>query len=136
VHNPRSIAGEVVAVGALLGRVLRHPPLTISTLVTHDPTLGAFSALPGVVPIDAAIACAWGRRDRRATALDRGPTTRAHTEPWSRPGFQREELAMGDKSPKSHMSTKARSLKEKRADKHAKSAAKDHIEIIPPKGKR
>ena len=27
---------------------------------------------------------------------------------------------MGDKSPKSHMTTKARSLKEKRADKHAK----------------
>jgi hypothetical protein len=43
---------------------------------------------------------------------------------------------MGDKSPKSHMTTKAKSLKEKRADKHAKSAAKDHIEIIPPKGKR
>ena len=43
---------------------------------------------------------------------------------------------MGDKSPRSHMSTKARSLKEKRADKHAKAAAKDHIEIIPPKGKR
>ena len=38
---------------------------------------------------------------------------------------------MGDKSPKSHMTTKAKSLKEKRADKHAKSAAKDHIEIVP-----
>jgi hypothetical protein len=55
---------------------------------------------------------------------------------WSRSGFQREELAMGDKSPKSHMTTKAKSLKEKRADKHAKSAAKDHIEIVPPKSKR
>ncbi len=43
---------------------------------------------------------------------------------------------MGDKSPKSHMSEKAKSLKEKRADKHAKSAAKDHPEIITPKGKR
>ena len=43
---------------------------------------------------------------------------------------------MGDKSPRSHMSTKAKSLKEKRADKHAKAAAKDHTEIIPPKGKR
>lgn len=43
---------------------------------------------------------------------------------------------MGDKSPKSHMSVKAKSLKEKRADKHAKSDAKDHTEIIAPKGKR
>lgn len=43
---------------------------------------------------------------------------------------------MGDKSPKSHMSTKAKSLKEKRADKHAKAAAKDHPDIVPPKGRR
>ena len=43
---------------------------------------------------------------------------------------------MGDKSPKSHMSAKARTLKEKRADKHAKAAAKNHSEIIPPKGRR
>ena len=43
---------------------------------------------------------------------------------------------MGDKSPRSHMSTKAKSLKEKRADKHAKAAAKGHTDIVPPKGKR
>ena len=43
---------------------------------------------------------------------------------------------MGDKSPRSHMSEKGKSLKEKRADKHAKSAAKDHPDIIAPKGKR
>jgi hypothetical protein len=40
---------------------------------------------------------------------------------------------MGDKSPKSHMTTKAKTLKEKRVDKHAKTAAKDHTEIVPPK---
>jgi hypothetical protein len=34
------------------------------------------------------------------------------------------------------MSTKAKTLKEKRADKHAKAAAKNHTEIIPAKGKR
>lgn len=43
---------------------------------------------------------------------------------------------MGDKSPKSHMSAKAKTLKEKRADKHAKSDAKDHTEIIAPRNKR
>ena len=43
---------------------------------------------------------------------------------------------MGDKSPRSHMTTKSRSIKEKRAEKHAKSATKDHTEIIPPKAKR
>ena len=44
---------------------------------------------------------------------------------------------MSDKSPRQHMSKQAgKSLKEKRADKHAKSAAKDHIEILPPKSKR
>jgi hypothetical protein len=69
-------------------------------------------------------------------AGDRGTAPWAHTESWSRSGFRTQERAMGDKSPKSHMSTKARSLKEKRADKHAKSAAKDHTEIIPPKAKR
>lgn len=37
---------------------------------------------------------------------------------------------MADKSPRSHMSKKAgKSIKEKRADKHAKSAAKDHLDI-------
>ena len=39
VHDPRPVAREVVTVGPLLGRVLRQPPLSISTLVAHDPTL-------------------------------------------------------------------------------------------------
>jgi hypothetical protein len=40
---------------------------------------------------------------------------------------------MADKSPRQHMSKKAgKSLKEKRADKHAKSDAKTHTEIVPP----
>ena len=43
---------------------------------------------------------------------------------------------MADKSPRQHLSKKAgKSLKEKRADKQAKSAAKNSTEIIPP-GKR
>ena len=36
VHDPRPVAGEVVAVGPLLGRVLRDPSLPVSTLVAHD----------------------------------------------------------------------------------------------------
>ncbi|MFC6007715.1 hypothetical protein [Angustibacter luteus] len=43
---------------------------------------------------------------------------------------------MADKSPRQSMSKKAgKSLKEKRADKHAKSDAKNnqHIEIVPGK---
>lgn len=44
---------------------------------------------------------------------------------------------MADKSPRSHSTPKAKSLKEKRADKQAKSAAKtEHTEIIPPRNKR
>lgn len=43
---------------------------------------------------------------------------------------------MADKSPRSHMSQKGKSLKEKRAEKHARSDAKSHTEIIPPRGKR
>jgi hypothetical protein len=40
---------------------------------------------------------------------------------------------MNDKSPRQHMSKKAgKSLKEKRADKHAKAEAKNRTEIIPP----
>jgi hypothetical protein len=43
---------------------------------------------------------------------------------------------MADKSPRSHMSEKkGKSIKEKRADKQAKEAAKTHTEIIPPRGK-
>ena len=42
-------------------------------------------------------------------------------------------VAMADKSPRQHMSKKAgKSLKEKRADKHAKSENKNKIEIVPP----
>ncbi len=40
---------------------------------------------------------------------------------------------MADKSPRQHLSKKAgKSLKEKRADKHAKSDAKNKPEIVPP----
>ncbi|HZJ07642.1 MAG TPA: hypothetical protein VFD59_19595 [Nocardioidaceae bacterium] len=40
---------------------------------------------------------------------------------------------MADKSPRQHMSKKAgKSLKEKRADKHAKADAKNRPEIVPP----
>jgi hypothetical protein len=41
---------------------------------------------------------------------------------------------MADKSPRQHMSKKAgKSLKEKRAEKHAKADAKKSPEIVPPK---
>lgn len=44
---------------------------------------------------------------------------------------------MTDKSPRSHLSQKAKSIKEKRAEKHAKADKKTgHTEIIPPRGKR
>jgi hypothetical protein len=40
---------------------------------------------------------------------------------------------MSDKSPRQHMSKQAgKSLKEKRADKHAKADARHKIEIVPP----
>ena len=40
---------------------------------------------------------------------------------------------MADKSPRQKLSKKAgKSLKEKRAEKHAKSDAKGHAPIIPP----
>ncbi len=41
---------------------------------------------------------------------------------------------MADKSPRQHLAKKAgKSLKEKRADKHAKADAKDNSPIVPPK---
>lgn len=44
---------------------------------------------------------------------------------------------MADKSPRQQMSQKAgKSLKEKRADKHAKAEAKDKPQIIPPSKRR
>ncbi len=44
---------------------------------------------------------------------------------------------MADKSPRQHLAKKAgKSLKEKRADKHAKSDAKDSTPIGPPTKKR
>jgi hypothetical protein len=45
---------------------------------------------------------------------------------------------MADKSPRSHMSDKGKSIKEKRAEKQAKADAKQphHTEIIPPRKKR
>ncbi len=40
---------------------------------------------------------------------------------------------MADKSPRQHMSKKAgKSLKEKRAEKHAKADSKNKTEIVPP----
>jgi hypothetical protein len=43
---------------------------------------------------------------------------------------------MADKSPRQHMSKKAgKSLKQKRAEKHAKAAVQNKTEIVPP-GKR
>jgi len=44
---------------------------------------------------------------------------------------------MADKSPRQHMSKKAgKSLKEKRADKAAKTASKNKGEIVPPRTQR
>jgi hypothetical protein len=44
---------------------------------------------------------------------------------------------MADKSPRQHLTKKAgKSLKEKRAEKHAKAGAKDKIEIVPQTKKR
>lgn len=43
---------------------------------------------------------------------------------------------MADKSPRSHMSQKGKSIKQKRADKQAKSQQQAQHEIIPPHGKR
>lgn len=40
---------------------------------------------------------------------------------------------MADKSPRQHMSKSAgKSLKEKRAEKHAKTEAKNKTQILPP----
>ena len=40
---------------------------------------------------------------------------------------------MADKSPRQHMSKKAgKSLKQKRAERHLKAAAKNKTEIVPP----
>jgi hypothetical protein len=40
---------------------------------------------------------------------------------------------MADKSPRQHMTEKdGKSLKEKRAEKHAKADAKNRTEIVPP----
>ena len=44
---------------------------------------------------------------------------------------------MADKSPRQHLSQKAgKSLKEKRAEKHAKADAKSSTQVIPPTKKR
>lgn len=44
---------------------------------------------------------------------------------------------MADKSPRSHMSQKGKSIKQKRAEKQSKAEQqKTHHEIIPPRGKR
>ena len=44
---------------------------------------------------------------------------------------------MADKSPRQHLSKKAgKSLKEKRAEKHAKAEARDKTQILPPNKQR
>lgn len=44
---------------------------------------------------------------------------------------------MADKSPRQNMTKKAgKSLKEKRAEKHAKADSANHQEIIPPSKKK
>ncbi|WP_275261822.1 hypothetical protein [Jiangella aurantiaca] len=44
---------------------------------------------------------------------------------------------MADKSPRQHLSKKSgKSVKQKRADKEAKAAAKDTAAIVPPVRKR
>src|SRR5665647_1648866 len=52
-----------------------------------------------------------------------------HGAPWlAQPGS-----TMADKSPRQHLSKQAgKSLKEKRAEKHAKADASNKIEIVPP----
>ena len=69
----------------------------------------------------------------------RSSTTEAAYPGGKEPVRSTEEPAMADKSPRQHLSKKTgKSLKEKRAEKHAKADAKDaqgKIEILPP-GKR
>ncbi len=43
---------------------------------------------------------------------------------------------MADKSPRSHMSQKGKSIKQKRAEKHSRAEQQAQHEIIPPRGKR
>lgn len=44
---------------------------------------------------------------------------------------------MADKSPRQHMTKKSgKSLKEKRAEKHAKADSANKVEIVPPAKKR
>lgn len=43
---------------------------------------------------------------------------------------------MADKSPRQHMTKTVKSIKEKRAEKHAKSDGADKAVIIPPTKKR
>ncbi len=60
--------------------------------------------------------------------------TLAGTKPFRLPNIGAE---MADKSPRQHLTKKAgKSVKEKRADKHAKVDAKNKIEIAPPPKKR
>jgi len=50
-----------------------------------------------------------------------------------KPSRLRQGAVMADKSPRQHLSKKAgKSLKEKRAEKHAKAEARDKTQILPP----
>ena len=54
----------------------------------------------------------------------------------SQPGSN-QGVIMADKSPRQHLTKKAgKSLKEKRADKHAKADANNKVEIVPPGKKK
>ncbi len=71
--------------------------------------------------------------DKRRQRLLRPPEVAYGQESASRSRLRTLGVAMADKSPRQHMSKKAgKSLKEKRADKHAKSDNKNKIEIVPP----
>jgi hypothetical protein len=55
-------------------------------------------------------------------------TVKLGSQPGSPPGS-----IMADKSPRQHLSKQAgKSLKEKRAEKHAKADSKNKNEIVPP----
>ena len=85
-------------------------------LADHPETLDERSRQPGVSPPSAdgvaRIRTAYCRRTESSRLPSAGST------------------AMADKSPRQHMAKKAsRSIKEKRADKHAKAEAKNHLDI-------
>lgn len=54
----------------------------------------------------------------------------------SQPSVHPQGVTMADKSPRQHLTKKAgKSLKEKRAEKHAKADSKNRTDIVPPNKK-